>query len=117
LPSDSFPAEVAYEVKGYSEGYDVLEKKQSQKTHIPHVAYSRNGDDRTRGRYDHRAGDKEHDRSDKSPHDTGLGPDIAYANQDGGRPTRGWGRAPSSSVVCSIGRTNVDELVPTVEPC
>jgi hypothetical protein len=28
---------MAYEVKGYPEGYDILEKKQSQKTHIPQL--------------------------------------------------------------------------------
>ena len=84
--NDSFLAEMAYEVKGYPEGNDILEKKQSQKAHIPHVAYSMNGNDRAGGRYKHRAGCKEHDRRDKSPYDTGFRLQIAYANQDGSEP-------------------------------
>lgn len=64
--NNSFLAERAYEVKGCPERYDVLEKEQSQKAHIPHVAYALNGNDRPRGRYDHSAGGKEHGRRDKS---------------------------------------------------
>ena len=77
---------MAYEVKGYPEGYDILEKKQSQKTHIPHIAYSRNGNDRAGGRYQHGAGGQEHGRRDKSPYDTGFRLQIAYADQDGSSP-------------------------------
>src|SRR5689334_5757377 len=70
-------AEIADQIERYPERYDVLEKKQAQKTHVPHVPDSVNGDNRARGSYNHSAGYKEHKRCDESAYDTGFGPEIA----------------------------------------
>jgi hypothetical protein len=58
LGKDSFLAEIADQVKGDAEGYDILEKKQAQETHVSHPV---NGDNRAWGGYEHSAGCKEHD--------------------------------------------------------
>src|SRR5260370_29110296 len=70
LNPPGFSAEVADQVKACSERYDILEKEQAQKAHVPHVVNSRNGNNRTRGSYDHSAGCKEHECSDESAYDT-----------------------------------------------
>lgn len=62
LENDSFLAEIADQVKGYSEGYDILEQKQAQITHVPHSVNPWYGNNRAGGSYDHSAGRKEHDR-------------------------------------------------------
>ena len=46
---NGFSAEVANQIKRYSERYDILEKEQAQKTHVPHTVNSRNGNNRTGG--------------------------------------------------------------------
>ena len=61
LGTDSLLAEIADQVKGHPEGYDILEKEQAQKTHVPHVPYPVNGNNRAWGGYYHSAGYKEHD--------------------------------------------------------
>jgi hypothetical protein len=85
-------AKVADQVRACSERYDVLEKEQAQKTHVPHVVNSRNGNNRTGVSYDHRAGCKEHECSDESTYDPGFGLDIAcdkqYRCSDLARPHR-----------------------------
>ena len=84
LGEDSSLTEIADQVKGYSEGYDIFEEEQPQKTHVPHVAYPVNGNDRVRGRYDHRAGYKKHDAHDEPPYYAGLRLQIARDHQYGG---------------------------------
>ncbi len=74
---DGFSAEVADQVKAYSERYDILEKEQAQKAHVPHMVNSRNGNNRTGGSYDHSAGYKEHECPDQSAYDTGFRLHIA----------------------------------------
>ena len=81
LPKGWLSAEVADQVKAYSERYDILEKEQAQKTHVPHMVNSRNGNNRTGGSYDHSAGYKEHECPDESAYDTGFRPHIACYNQ------------------------------------
>src|ERR1043166_342027 len=52
---NSFPAEIADEVERHAERYDVLEKEQAQKTHVPHVGDALNGNNGARRSYDHSA--------------------------------------------------------------
>jgi len=58
---DSFFAEIADQVKGYPERYDILEKEQAQKAQVPHTVNPGNGNNRAGGSYDHSAGYKEHE--------------------------------------------------------
>ena len=78
---DSFLAEIADQVNGYSEGYDILEKEQAQKAHVPHAVSPGNGNNRTGGSEDHRASYKEHERYDESTYNTGFRSHIACDNQ------------------------------------
>ncbi len=80
---DRFSAEIADQVKRYSQWYDVLEKEQTQKTHVPHVAYPGDGDNRPGGSNHHSAGCKKHDRRDETAYDTGSRAEIAYDDQNG----------------------------------
>jgi hypothetical protein len=75
---DRFLAEIADEVKGYPEGYDILKKKQAQETHVLHPV---NTDNRAGGSYDHSAGCKKHDRCNEPAYDTCLWPQISCDNQ------------------------------------
>src|SRR5215472_6593277 len=84
LRDDRSLTKIADQVKGYSEGDDILEEEQPQKTHVPHVAYPVNGNDRVWGRYDHRAGYKEHDACDEPAYDAGLRLQITRDHQEGG---------------------------------
>ena len=74
-------AEVADQVKGYSERYDILEKEQAQKAHVPHTVNPGNGNNRTGGSDDHSAGYKEHECHDESAYDPGFRFHIACCNQ------------------------------------
>jgi hypothetical protein len=87
---------MADQVKGHSEGYDILEKEQAQKTHVPHPVNPRYGNNRTRGRYNHSAGCKEHDRCDEPSYDAGNGAKIARDNQDGG------GACPNTTMMVAL---------------
>ena len=78
---DSLFAEIADQVKGCTQGYDILEKEQAQKTH---VAYSIDRNNGAGGSNYHRTGNKEHDCCDEPPRDTGLRFEIAGKNQYGG---------------------------------
>ena len=62
---DSLLAEIADQVKGHSEGYDILEKEQAQKAHISHPVNPRYGNNRAGGCHEHSTGCKEHDRCDE----------------------------------------------------
>ena len=78
----AFWTEVADQVKGYPERYDILEKEQAQKAHVPHTVNPGNGNNRTRGSDDHSAGYKEHKCSDESAYDAGFRLHIASDYQD-----------------------------------
>jgi hypothetical protein len=82
---DRFLAEIAAQIKRYAEGYDILEKEETQITHVPHPVNPRYGNNRAGGSYDHSAGCKEHDRRDERSYDAGIGAKIARDNQDGGK--------------------------------
>src|SRR5215467_11169384 len=84
LRKNSYLTEIADQVKGYPEGDDILEEEQPQETHVPHVAYPVNGNDRIWGRYDHRAGYKKHDARDEPPYDAGLRLPITRDHLHGG---------------------------------
>ena len=87
-PDSSFLAEIADQGEGHAEGYDVLEKKQAQETHVPHVPYALDGNNCVWGGYDHSTGCKEHDHCDEPADDTGFRFYIAYDHQYGGRNLR-----------------------------
>jgi hypothetical protein len=78
---DRFLAEIADQVKGYPEGYDILKEEQAQKAHVP---YPVNKSSRAWGSYDHSAGCEEHARRDEPAYDTGFRLQIACDNQYGG---------------------------------
>src|SRR5262249_49232960 len=84
LGEDCSLTEIADQVKGYPKRDDILEEKQPQKTHVPHVAYAMNGNDRVRSRYDHRAGYKEHDAYDEPAHNADLKLPITRDHHYGG---------------------------------
>ncbi len=80
---DGFFAEITDQVKGDSQGNDVLEKEQAREAHVP---YPVNGNRRARGSYHHRAGGKEHDACDKPTDDTGLRLKVACDHKQRGSP-------------------------------
>ena len=79
--NDSLFAEIADQINGYSERYDILEKEQAQKAHVPHTVDPGNGNNRTRGSDDHSAGYEEHERYDESAYNTCFRSHIACDNQ------------------------------------
>src|SRR5580658_9593987 len=80
---DSFLAEIADQVRGYAEGYDILEKEESQKAHVSHPVNTGDGDNRARGSYDHSAGCEEHARCDEPAYDARFRAEIACDDQYG----------------------------------
>ena len=79
--NDSLFAEIADQINGYSERYDILEKEQAQKAHVPHTVNPGNGNNRTGGSDDHSAGYKEHERYDQSAYNADFRSHIADDNQ------------------------------------
>jgi hypothetical protein len=78
---DRLFAEAADQVKGYAEGYDILEKEQTQKAHVP---YPVNANGRSGCSYDHAAGCKEHDARNETAQDASFRVQIACDKQYGG---------------------------------
>ena len=69
---NGFSAEITDQIKGCAERYDILEKKQTQKAHVPHVPYPGDRNNRARGSYDHGAGYKEHECCDEAAYNAGA---------------------------------------------
>ena len=86
LGKDCLLAKIADQIKRNSEGYDILEKEQTQKAHVSHPVNLRYGNNRAGGSHDHGAGCEEDDNPDEPSYDAGLGSKIARDNQDGGKP-------------------------------